>query len=97
MQLATLRIETEELAYTVEDNHLIVDRVTDSGQDGTDEGLVNFERERQDAPEDRVGTEDDDGIAGQGGYRTDTVGNVAEAEQDVETDGDEGQDNRPDG
>ena len=36
LHLVALRIETEELAHTVEDNHLIVDGVTDSCQDGTE-------------------------------------------------------------
>jgi len=41
--LVALRVEVEELADAVEDNHLIVDGVTDSGQHGTDERLVNLE------------------------------------------------------
>lgn len=39
----TLSIQVEVLTDTVEDHHLIVDRVTDNGQDSTDEGLVNLE------------------------------------------------------
>ena len=38
-----LRIQVEVLTYTVEDHHLIVDRVTDNGQDSTDEGLVDLQ------------------------------------------------------
>ena len=47
---------------------LVIDRVTDSCQDGTDKGLVDFQRERHPAPTDRVGTQDDDGITSQCGY-----------------------------
>ena len=50
-RLVTFRIQTEELTYTVEDYHLIIDRVTDSRQDSTDKCLVDFQRERQDTPE----------------------------------------------
>ena len=32
-----------KLTDTVKDNHLVIDRITDSGQNGTNEGLVNFQ------------------------------------------------------
>ena len=35
------------LADTVEDNHVVVDGVTDDRQDSRDEGLVDIEVERQ--------------------------------------------------
>ena len=43
MQSNTMSVETEVLTDTVEDNHLIVDGVTDHGQHGTDECLVDLE------------------------------------------------------
>ena len=36
-------MQTDELTDSVEDYHLIVDRVSDGRQHGTDEGLVNLQ------------------------------------------------------
>ena len=47
-------MELEVLTDTVEDNHLIVDRVAYHGEDGSDECLVYLERERHEVVEDRV-------------------------------------------
>ena len=44
-------MQAEVLTDTVEDNHVIVDGVTDDGQDGCNEGLVNVQVEWQDAAE----------------------------------------------
>ena len=45
---------------TVEDNDVIVDCVTDDGQDSRDEGLVDVEVEREDTREQREEADDDD-------------------------------------
>ena len=42
-QTVTFRVQAEELTDTVEDNHLIIDRITDSSQDSTNECLVDFQ------------------------------------------------------
>ena len=49
-------MQAHVFADTVEHNHLVVDRVTNHGQDSTDEGLVDFERETYPAVADRVET-----------------------------------------
>ena len=36
-------IQTEELTDTVKDNHLVIDRITDSGQNSANKSLVNFQ------------------------------------------------------
>ena len=69
-EVVAVGIELEVLAHTVEHNHLIVDRVTDSRQHRTDEGLVYFEREGNPTPADRVHTEDEQRIEYQCKRRT---------------------------
>ena len=48
--LVALRIQLEEFTNTVEYNHLVVDRITNSSQHRTNECLVNLKRERHPAP-----------------------------------------------
>ena len=89
-------MQTQFLADTVEYNHLIVDRVTDSGKDSTDEGLVNLHAEGQETPKQSICTQDEYYVNNQGGDRTDRESNIAETYQDVDEDGDNGQDHTPD-
>ena len=89
-------MQTEELTYAVEDNHLIVDRITNSGQHGTYEGLVNLKREWHPTPADTVHTEDKDDVHDKCSNSADREGEVAETNEDVNEDGDEGQDDTPD-
>ena len=94
--LLAFRIEFVVLAYTVEDNHGIVDRITDNGQDSRDERLVNLHGERHDLPEDSVQTEHDNGIVRkscQGSYR---VCEVTEPQEDIEEDHNECSEDCPD-
>ena len=46
--VGTLRIESHVLTYTVEDDHHVVDGVTDDRQDSGDEVLVDLHGERHD-------------------------------------------------
>ena len=57
LSTVVLRIQGIVLTDTVEDDHGIVDRVTDNGQDSSDERLVNFHRERHDLPQDSIQTQ----------------------------------------
>lgn len=43
LHTVTFRIQTEELTDTVKDNHLVIDRITDSGQNSANKSLVNFQ------------------------------------------------------
>ena len=90
--LVALRVQAEELADAVEDYHLIVDGVTDSGQHGTDERLVDLEREGHPAPADAVHSQDEDDIDKQRCDGTEGERQVAEADEDIDKDGDEGED-----
>ena len=47
----SLRVQNLELTNTVEDNHVIVDCVSDDGQDSGDKRLVNVQVERKDSGE----------------------------------------------
>ena len=85
----------EVFAYTVEDNHLIVDRITDSSQNGTDKGLVNLHGERKNVPEHGVNTQYQNRVECQCCNGTYTVSDVAEAEENVKTDTQHGKDNGP--
>lgn len=49
------------LADSVEDDHVVVDCITDDGQDSSDERLVDIEVERKDSGEEREETDDDEG------------------------------------
>lgn len=89
--MVALGVEPEVLADTVEDDHLVVDGVTDGCQHGADEGLVDLEREGHPAVAERVGSDDEDGVDCQCHNRTDAVRHVAEAQEDVEEDGDQGE------
>ena len=42
-------MQGQVLTDTVEDNHVIVDSITDDGQDSSDKGLVNIKVERKDS------------------------------------------------
>ena len=48
------------LTDTVEDNHVIVDGITDDGQDSSDERLVHVQVEREDTVEQREEADDDE-------------------------------------
>ena len=91
------RVQAEVLTDTVEHHHLIVDRVTDHRQHGTDERLVDLERERHDVLQEREQTDDGQGVEHQSGGRTNREGDVAEAQQDVEEDGDQGDEHADEG
>ena len=56
----SLRMEGLVLTDSVEDDHVVVDRITDDGKDGGNEGLVNVEVERKDSGEQGEETDDDD-------------------------------------
>lgn len=56
------RIETYHLTHTVEYYHFIIYRVTDIGKNCSNECLVDFHRERQQAVENRVNRQDDQRI-----------------------------------
>ena len=84
--LLALRIESVVLTNTVEDDHGIVDRVTDNGQDSCDECLIKLHGERHDLPPDSIQTKDDHGIVSQSGQCTNRVSEVTESEQDVKED-----------
>ena len=86
----------EELTDTVEDYHLVVDGVTDSCQDCSDKRLVNFQGEGNDTPQQWVSTDNHDRITGQRYNRAHTICNVAETDQDVQTDGKQSQYDRID-
>ena len=86
-----------EFADTVEYDHLIVDGVTDSRQHGTYECLVNLKRERHPAPAYRIHTYYNKGIEEEGEDGAYRVSHVAEADQDVQEDGNQGQDDGDDG
>ena len=45
-----LLMQTEVLPNTVEDHHPIINRVTNHGKDGTDERLIDLQREWHPAP-----------------------------------------------
>ena len=92
-----VRVETLHLTDSVEDNHVVVDGVTDDGQDGRDERLVNVEVERKDAGEDGEEADDDDGRVGQGNDSSKSPGPTLEPDGDVGEDHEQGQDDCDDG
>ena len=79
------------LTDTVEDNHVIVDGVTDDGKDSGDERLVNIQVERKDTVEQGEEANHDEGGVSQGDNTTETPGPALEADGDVAEDHDEGQ------
>ena len=92
-----LRIETQVLADSVEDDHRVVDGVADDRQDRGDERLVDLEVEGQQPVEHREDTDDQQGVEGQGRRGTRSPLPALEAERNVETDGDEREEHRIDG
>ena len=82
---------------TVEDNHVIVDGVTDDGQDGRNEGLVDVEVEREDTREQREETDDDDCGVGKGDDTAETPGPALETERDVGENTEKGEEYGDDG
>ena len=66
-------METDVFTDTVEDDHGIVDGVTDNGQDGCDKRLVDFQSKRQYAPEEWVKRECNKGIVSQRNQTAQTI------------------------
>ena len=89
-------MQFEILADTVEDNHLVVDGITNHGEDSTDKRLVDFERERHEIVEQRIETDDCYGINSERYDRAYRERHVAESEQDVEEDSYESDKHRDD-
>ena len=75
----TLRMQLQVLTNAVKHHHFIVDRVTNDGQHGTDEGLVDLQRERQHALKQGEQADDEQGIEGQSHGRSHRERYVAEA------------------
>ena len=84
-------METPLLTDTVEDNHVIVDSVTDDCQDSRDKRLVDIEVERKDSVEQREEADDDDSAMGEGDDTTKTPCPALESEGDVAEDYEEGE------
>ena len=81
----------EELADTVEYYHLIINRITDSRQNRTDKGLVDFQREWHPSPTNRIRSDNQQGIYRQGHNSTDRESHIAETQQYVKEDSYQGQ------
>ena len=92
-----LRIKLAVFADAVEDNHRGVDGVTDDRQDSRNEVLVDLEVERQQAVEQREDTNNQDGVVGQSGNRTETEAPATEAEADVDKHHNQTANESPDG
>ena len=91
-----LRVQALHFADTVEDDHVVVDCVTDDRKDRRDERLVDVEVERQDAREQGEEADDDDRGMGEGDHAAETPGPALETERDVGEDDDEGDDDGDD-
>ena len=89
-------MQAEVLTDTVEDNHVIVDGVSDDGKDSRDERLVDVEVERQDTREQGEEADDDDGGMRKGYHTTEAPGPAPESPCDVGEDDEEGEDNGDD-
>lgn len=92
----TFGIEFAVFADTVEDNNGGVDRVTDDGQHCGDERLVDIEVEREESPEEREHTDNQDSIVGKSGDATHTETPAAETEADIDKDDKEATDDSED-
>ena len=87
-------MQAEVLTDTVEDNHVIVDGVTDDGQYRSDEGLVDVKVERQDSREEGEEADNDDGSVCQLNHAAETPGPATETEGDVSEDYEQREENR---
>ena len=79
-------------ADTVEDDHVIVDCVTDDGKDCGYESLVHVEGERKYSAEEREESDHDYCSVGKGSHATQTPSPVLEPDCDVGEDYEEGDD-----
>lgn len=82
-------MQAEVLTDTVEHHHRVVDIMTDHRQDSAYERLVNLQGEAYPTVAQREQAYHHRGINSQGHDRTDGEAEVAEAEQDVQTDEDQ--------
>ena len=83
----TFGIQSHILPDTVEHHHLVVDGVTDDGQDSRNERLVHLHAEGQDAVEQGKDTDGQECIVGEGDDAAGTPLPSAEADDDIDTDG----------
>ena len=92
-----LRVQVHVLADSVEHHYLVVNRITDNGEDGTDEGLVDLQREGHESPQQRVESDDDGGVDGQCHSGTYRESDVAETNKNVDEDRYQGEEYADDG
>ena len=85
-----LGIQAAVLTDPVEDDHAVVDGVTDDGQHGGNEGLVYIQGKRQDTGEQGEEADCHDGVVGCGDYSSETPCPALEADGDVGEDREQG-------
>ena len=81
--MITLGIQLKILADTIEYDHLIIDRITDSRQNSPDKRLIYLQRERSPPVAQRVRADNQESIDTQGDGSANTERNIAETQQNI--------------